>query len=65
MSKCPKCDATISRLSFKNVPVKQGTFEVSGTVFTCPSCDVVLGAGVDAQEMVNKTAQAIVAMLRK
>ena len=65
MSKCPKCDKSITQLSFASVPVKQGTFKVNGTLFTCPHCGVVLGAGVDPQTMINTISEAVVATLRK
>lgn len=65
MSKCPKCDSSISQLHSVLLPVKVGKGEVPGTLFTCPNCAVVLGAGVDPQAMIKKTAEAVIATLRK
>lgn len=65
MSKCPKCEQSVTRLSFASVPAKSGTVSFNGIVYTCPHCGVVLGAGADPQTMINKTAEAVVATLRK
>jgi uncharacterized protein with PIN domain len=65
MSKCPKCEKTLSRLVAVSVPVVSGTTSINGSVFTCPSCHTILGAGVDPQTVVDTTAAKVIAILRK
>ena len=51
---CPKCGELVTRLEASKVPVNV-TFAktVHGVTFLCPSCDAVLGAGVDPAALLN------------
>lgn len=57
--KCPKCDKQLSEI--KAVPVKavDGTIKWDGAVYTCPYCNVILGAGLDPLGLVRETVKQI------
>jgi hypothetical protein len=44
--KCPKCNATISKVTVESVEV-EGSKSYKGLSYLCPSCDCVLSVQID------------------
>lgn len=60
MNKCPKCEANITSLNITVVPgetKKRSGFEC--ILYSCPSCQTVLSAGIDPVLLSNQIIAAI------
>lgn len=55
-AKCPSCKAVASYVVVERVELRE-SFEhkYSGYVFVCPSCDGILGVGIDPHPVVAGT----------
>jgi hypothetical protein len=47
IGKCPKCDATIFRVTVESVEVQGAGTSYRGVSYVCPSCDCVLSIQLD------------------
>ena len=63
--KCPRCDASISRLAVERVDVTENyKAEWHGITLVCPSCSAVLGAAIDPIDLKNFVVEEVVHKLR-
>lgn len=65
-SKCPKCGKAVTRLNVasiaSSVPGKTKTFPT--VIFSCPSCNVALGAQIDPVAVMSGTVKGIATALK-
>ena len=61
MSKCPKCDHSISRANAEGIaldkPKKSGS--IRGMVVTCPNCGVILSISVDPYALMEEIRKVV------
>ena len=58
--KCPKCDSLVTRLDASKVQVAAPNGRnYNGVTFLCPTCQVVLGAGIDPVALAEDLAQRV------
>jgi uncharacterized protein with PIN domain len=59
-NKCPKCEASITKLEISVVPgetKKRSGFEC--VIYSCPACQTVLSAGIDPVLLANQIIESL------
>ena len=67
IGKCPKCDKVVAHVKIESVQARSGIGGEAwvGVNYLCPSCNTVLGTGIDPVALKTDTVAEIVAALRK
>ena len=67
VGKCPSCEKTVTRLKIEPVEAKAGVGGVTWNAisYLCPSCNAVLGAGIDPIALKADTVNEIKRALGK
>jgi hypothetical protein len=63
--KCPKCGNLVSSLNGESVDINAGKRSWKGATFSCPSCNAVLGAGIDPIALKDSIVEEVTQELAK
>jgi hypothetical protein len=65
MAKCPHCDNSVFSVNIQEISVMATAAHWRGVSYACPSCNSILGVGIDPVALKTDTVEAILAALRK
>ncbi len=63
-SKCPKCGKTVAKLLIEPIQAGLDKKAFPAVVFSCPSCNTILGAQIDPVTVSASTAKRVATALR-
>ena len=63
MSKCPKCERTVSSITVEPIDLKSGNKSWKGAAYSCPHCQSILSAGFDTLLVIDDIATKVVGKL--
>jgi uncharacterized protein with PIN domain len=64
MSKCPKCEQTLTQLLVKDVALNAGLKSWNGVTYCCPDCYAVLGVELDPVALKTDIVKELLDALR-
>jgi transcription elongation factor Elf1 len=65
MTKCPKCEHSITHVQLEKISVKSKTDSWVGVSYSCPYCHSVLSVGIDPLALKADTVSEVADRLRK
>lgn len=65
MAKCPKCDASVTKVDLQNVSIKAKPNAWNGVAYCCSSCGCVLSVAIDPIAIKNDIVSEILEALGK